>query len=167
MSNTKKLSTAGLLVALGVILSGFHIPIGAAKVFPAQHMINLIAAVILGPLYSVMMAAATSIIRLSIGTGSLLAFPGSMIGAFLSGLLYRKWKNLYAAFFGEPVGTGFIGALIAYPVAAFLMSKEVALFSFVIPFSMSSATGALIALAGVVSLKKTRIFYTQTNSGGF
>lgn len=158
MVNSKKLSLAGLLVAVSVILSGIHIPIGVAKVFPIQHMINIISGILLGPSYAVLMAFTTSVIRVSIGTGSLLAFPGSMFGAFLAGILYKKYKTLSSAFVGEIVGTGLIGALFAYPIAVFLLSKEVAMFTYVIPFFMSSVTGAILGLLGVVSLQKTKIF---------
>lgn len=165
MSNTKKLSVASLFVAVGVVLSGFYIPVGVSKVFPVQHMINLVAAVMLGPFYAVLTAFATSVIRVSAGTGSLLAFPGSMVGACLAGVLYRRYRCLGAAFVGEFIGTGLLGAIIAYPVAALLLSKEVALLSFVIPFSMSSAAGALIGLAGIISLEKTGMFYTKIEGG--
>ncbi len=157
MNTSKKITLAGLLVALGVVLSTFHIPIGVAKVFPIQHMINLIAAVLLGPAYAVLMAFATSAIRVSMGMGSLLAFPGSMVGAFLAGLFYQHRKSLLTAFAGEVIGTGILGALLAYPVASLLLSREVALFTFIVPFSISSCVGAAIGLLGAVSLRKTGI----------
>lgn len=166
MSNTKKLSIAALLVASGVVLSGLSIPIGVAKVFPVQHMINMIAAVILGPMYTVLMALVTSTIRVSMGTGSLRAFPGSMIGALLAGLLYQKFKTLGAAFMGELIGTGLIGAIVAYPVAAFLLSREAAMFTFLIPFSMSSAVGAIIGVMAVGILEKTGVFQKKMIEGG-
>ena len=161
MTVSKKITLAGLLVALGVVLSGLHIPIGVAKVFPIQHMINLISAVLLGPTYAVLMAFATSAIRVSTGMGSLLAFPGSMIGAFLAGILYQKRRSVFAAFAGEVIGTGILGALVAYPVAAWLLSKEVAVFTFVVPFSISSVTGAVLGLIGVFSLQKTGILRVE------
>ena len=153
MTNIKKLSQAGILIALGVVCSTLFIPVGPAKVFPVQHMINVFAAVTLGPAYGVSMAFITSLIRVSIGTGSLLAFPGSMVGALLSGLLYKVTKKTWTAFLGEVVGTGLIGAVLAYPVAALIMSKEAALFGFVIPFGISSFAGAVIS---VVLIKKYR-----------
>ena len=79
----KKTALAGMLVALTVALSGFSIPIGASKCFPIQHLVNVLAGVFLGPVYGVSMAFCVSLIRNILGTGSLLAFPGSMVGAFL------------------------------------------------------------------------------------
>ena len=87
--NTKKLVLAAVLIALGVAASPLYIPIGASKCFPVQHLVNVLAAVLLGPWYGVSMAFVTSLLRVLIGTGSLLAFPGSMCGALLAGLLYK------------------------------------------------------------------------------
>jgi energy coupling factor transporter S component ThiW len=155
MTNVRKLALAGIFVALGVVCSVFYIPIGVSKVFPVQHMINVLAGVILGPVYAVCMAFVTSLIRVVMGTGSLLAFPGSMCGALLCGLLFKYTKNMNMAFVGEVFGTGIIGAILAYPVAALLLSKNVALFGFVIPFGISTLTGASISLVLLQTLGKT------------
>jgi energy coupling factor transporter S component ThiW len=143
---TMKLTTSGVLIALGVVLSTFYIPVGGAKCFPAQHLINICSAVLLGPIYAVMNAFIISLIRNMTGLGSLLAFPGSMIGALLSGLAYKYLKSHRLACVGELLGTGIIGGMIAAPFAVFLMGKEVGLFFFVIPFVLSSLAGSLIAL---------------------
>ena len=131
--NVKKLVVSGMLTALAVALSTFSVPIGASKCFPIQHMVNVMAGVFLGPVYGVAIAFCTSLIRNLMGTGSLLAFPGSMVGALLC-------------------GTGIIGATLCYPVAAILMGKEVALFFYVAPFLMSTLCGTAIAaiLIGVL-----------------
>ncbi|EJU23523.1 protein ThiW [Peptoanaerobacter stomatis] len=155
--NTRKLSYSALFVALGVICSPFNIPLGFAKCFPVQHLINVLTAVLLGPLYAVMSAFTTSLIRNLLGTGSLLAFPGSMIGAFLAGMLYQKSKKISFAFLGEIIGTGIIGSLVAYPVALFFLGKEVAIFTFVLPFSVSTIGGSIFALILLKSLEKTNI----------
>ena len=73
--NIKKIAVSGMLVALAVALSGFSIPIGASRCFPVQHLCNVVAGVLLGPVYGVGMAFCTSLIRNLMGTGSLLAFP--------------------------------------------------------------------------------------------
>ena len=75
----RKLTAAGMMVALGVCLSAFSIPIGASKCFPIQHLVNVLAGIFLGPVYGTAMAFCTSLIRNLMGTGSLLAFPGSMM----------------------------------------------------------------------------------------
>ena len=158
----KKLSLAGILVAVGVVCSTFYIPIGVAKVFPVQHFINVLAGVILGPFYGVAMAFVTSLIRNLMGTGSLLAFPGSMCGALLCGLLYHSSKKLVLAFAGEVIGTGIIGALLAYPIAALLLSSKAAFYGFLLPFSISSFGGAAISMILLVSLHKAGILRRLT-----
>ena len=163
MNRTKKLTVSGILIALGVILSTFSIPIGVTKCFPIQHLINVLAAVILGPFHGVSMAFITSLIRVMLGTGTLLAFPGSMCGGLLAALLYKQKKNIYLAFLGEVIGTGIIGALVAYPMAAVFMSREAALFGFVVPFSMSSFVGSVIALVFIAVFKRVKLFEIITN----
>ncbi|RHP30493.1 energy coupling factor transporter S component ThiW [Lachnotalea sp. AF33-28] len=143
--NLKKLAAAGMLTAIAVVLSSISIPVGASRCYPVQHLINVMAGVFLGPLYGVSMAFCTSLIRNLMGTGSLLAFPGSMVGAFLCGMLYKKTGHLSLAYLGEILGTGVLGALLCYPVAVFFMGKETAVFAYVIPFLMSTAAGTCIA----------------------
>ena len=150
--NTKSTLTAAMLTALAVSLSTFAIPIGASKCFPIQHLCNVIAGVFLGPAYGVAMAFCTSLIRNLIGTGSPLAFPGSMVGAFLCGFLYQHTGKLAAAYFGEVFGTGIIGGLLCYPVATLLMGQEAALFAYVIPFLISTAGGTVMAMILVGAL---------------
>lgn len=150
--NTKSTLTAAMLTALAVSLSTFAIPIGASKCFPIQHLCNVIAGVFLGPGYGVAMAFCTSLIRNLMGTGSPLAFPGSMVGAFLCGFLYQHTGKLAAAYFGEVFGTGIIGGLLCYPVATLLMGQEAALFAYVIPFLISTAGGTVMAMILVGAL---------------
>ena len=92
--NIKKLTLAGLLIALGVACSTFSFPVGASRCSPVQHMVNVLAAVLLGPAYGVGMAFVTSLLRIAMGTGTLLAFPGSMVGALLCGLASVSYTHL-------------------------------------------------------------------------
>lgn len=80
------------------------------------------APVLLGPGYAVGMAFAAALIRNLLGLGSLLAFPGSMIGALLCGVAYKLCPKLPAAYAGEFCGTGILGGLASYPIAAVLMA---------------------------------------------
>ncbi|PKM51223.1 MAG: energy coupling factor transporter S component ThiW [Firmicutes bacterium HGW-Firmicutes-7] len=156
MYQTKKIALSGVLIALGVALSPLYIPIGTAKCFPLQHLINVISAVLLGPLYAVANAFVISLLRNIFGMGSLLAFPGSMIGALLAGLLYVKYKSQTIAAIGELIGTGILGSLVSAPIFIHLMGKEAGIFFFVIPFMLSSFVGTSIAmvLLRVPALKK-------------
>lgn len=156
-NRTRKLALAGLLTAVAVIGGMFSIPLGAAKCSPVQHMVNVIAAILLGPGYAVGCAFTASLIRNLIGTGSLLAFPGSMVGALLAGLLYRKMQHVAGAFAGEVVGTGILGAVLSYPVATMLMGKPAALFGFVPAFLINTVAGATIAMLVIGALNRTDV----------
>ena len=132
---TKRLVICGILIALATILGSLSIPVLGAKVAPIQHLINVIAAVTLGPAYGISCAFVSSLLRNILGTGSI----------FLAAILYKKFKKVEIAVVGEVIGTGIIGALLAYPLAAFVLGKEVALFVYIIPFSISSIVGSIIA----------------------
>lgn len=145
---TKKITFSSLLIAIGVMAGNFiYIPVGASKCFPVQHTINVLAAVTLGPGYGVAVAFCISLLRNALGTGSLLAFPGSMIGAFLAGILYKKTKNNLMAVAGEIFGTGIIGGIVAFPIAKLVMGKNVGALFFVVPFLTSTVGGSIIAYA--------------------
>ena len=148
-----KLVLSGMFVALAVVLSTFSIPVGGSKCFPIQHMVNVLAAVFLGPWYGVAIAFCTSLIRNILGTGTLLAFPGSMIGALCCGLVYKHTGKLTFTYIAEIIGTGILGGLLAFPVAAFIMGKEVALFVYVVPFLVSTIGGTVIAAVLITILK--------------
>jgi len=157
--STKKLTIAAVLIALGVVGSTFSIPVFGSKCSPIQHMVNVIAAVFLGPWYAILMAFITAVLRNMLGLGSLLAFPGSMCGAALAGFLYKYTKKLPFAYIGEVVGTGLIGGMLCYPIALLLMgNSQAAIFTYVMPFFISTAGGTIIAIILVTALKKTKIF---------
>ncbi|MCI9272850.1 MAG: energy coupling factor transporter S component ThiW [Clostridiales bacterium] len=158
MNHVKRLAVAGILIAVGVVCSPLAIPVGASKCFPVQHMINVLAGILLGPAYAVGMAFVTSLLRVLLGMGTLLAFPGSMLGALCCGLLYRYTRKLPLAYAGEIAGTSLLGGLAAYPLAVFMMGKEAAIAAYVLPFFISTAGGATIAILFLAALKKTKAF---------
>lgn len=154
--NVKKMALAAIFAALAVVGSFISFPVAGAKCAPVQHMINVLCAIFLGPWWGLGCAFVASLIRNLLGLGSLLAFPGSMCGALLSGLLYQWLKKLPAAYVGEVVGTAFIGGMLAYPVAYLVMGNEAAaLFTFVVPFLISTLGGTIIAIVIVTVLSKS------------
>lgn len=157
--NVRKLALAGILVAVGIVCSPLSIPVGASKCAPVQHFINILGGVFLGPGYAVGMAFVTSLLRNLMGTGTLLAFPGSMCGALLCGILYKYGKNLPFAYAGELIGTSLIGGFLSYPVAVLLMgSGDSAVYGFVFPFFVSSFGGTIIATVLVTAMKRMKVF---------
>lgn len=155
--NTKKLATASILCAVAVVGSLFSFPVFGSKCAPVQHMVNIICAVLLGPAYGVGAAFVASLIRNLLGLGSLMAFPGSMFGALLCGLVYKKTGNIAATLIGEVFGTVILGGLCAYPVAIYFMGQSaaaIAFYAYIIPFFVSTAGGAAISAVLIYSLKK-------------
>lgn len=143
--NVKKLSIMALFAALAVAGSVFvSFPAGIARAYPIQHAVNVAAAVLLGPFPAVLIAFVAAVMRILTGTGSLLALPGSMIGAALAGLLFSRVNKIGAAVIGEMIGTGLIASLVAVPYAAVLMGTSVGAFFFMPPFLVSSVSGALL-----------------------
>ena len=125
-TNTKKLAVAAVFCAVAVAGSLFSFPVFGSKCSPVQHMVNILCAVLLGPGYGLGAAFAAALIRNLLGLGSLMAFPGSMFGALICGLVYQKTQNIPATLIGEVFGTSVLGGLTAYPVAVFLMGKSAA-----------------------------------------
>lgn len=156
-NTTKKIVLSGILIAIATVLGTFSIPILGAKAAPIQHFINVIAGITLGPVYGVFCAFISSLLRNILGTGSLLAFPGSMVGVFFAAIMYKKFKNIELSVIGEIIGTGIIGALLAYPLASFVLGKEVALFVYIVPFTVSSLVGSIIAYI-ILKIKVIREF---------
>ncbi|MFZ7944480.1 energy coupling factor transporter S component ThiW [Neobacillus sp. 19] len=145
MNKTYKLTLTAMMIAIGTLSSNLvAIPIGFTKVFPMQHFLNVLSAVLLGPYYAVAQAFCISLLRNLMGTGSVFAFPGSMAGALLASLLFYKTRKIYLAFIGEVIGTGIIGAILCYPLATLLLGKEATLFGFIPLFIFSSFAGALL-----------------------
>lgn len=161
MKSTKDLTKMAVLVAIGTISSHLlYIPTGLAKAFPIQHAINVIAAVLLGPIPAVLVSFAIALLRNLLGVGTLLAFPGGMIGALLAGLLYQRFKTKWSAVTGEVIGTGIIASLVAVPYASLVMGKAVGAFAFMPAFVVSSVIGAVIGLV-IVGVVGSRLKTTQ------
>lgn len=165
--NTKKLAVAGVFCAAAVAGSMFSFPVLGSKCSPVQHMVNILCAVLLGPGYGVGAAFAAALIRNLTGLGSLMAFPGSIFGALVCGLVYQKTEHILGTLLGEVFGTAVIGGLCAYPVAIFLMGKStagLAFYAYVIPFLISTAAGALISAVVIYSLKKANVLSAMQKS---
>lgn len=166
-TNTKKLAIAGVFCAVAVVGSLFSFPVFGSKCSPVQHMINILCAVLLGPGYGLSAAFAAALIRNLLGLGSLMAFPGSMFGALVCGLVYAKTRNIFGTLIGEVFGTAILGGLCAYPVAVFFMGQSaagLAFYAYIIPFLISTAAGAIISAVLIYSLQKGNILHTMQES---
>ncbi len=145
---TKDVARAAMFTALAVALSPLlSIPVGIAKVSPVQAFVNVIAAVLLGPWYAILIAFVTSVLRNVLGTGTINAFAGSMIGAALAGFIWRGVRNMYLSAAGEMFGTGVLATLVTvYIVAPHILHKPAALATIGLSFLGSTILGSVIAL---------------------
>ena len=162
-TRTKKLCVAGVFVAVAVVGSLFGVPVFGSKCAPIQHMVNILCAVMLGPFYGVGVAFCASVIRNLLGLGSLMAFPGSMMGALLCGLAFWKSRNIPLTLIAEVFGTGILGGLCAYPIALAFMGMqagEIAFYAYIIPFLISTVGGAVISAVLLAALKQTGVLGT-------
>lgn len=156
--NVQKLAVAGVLCAVAVVGSLFSFPVFGSKCAPVQHMVNILCAVLLGPWYGVSVAFCASLLRNFLGLGSLMAFPGSMFGALLCGVMYWKIKKLIPTLIAEVFGTSVLGGLCAYPIAILVMgqsSADIAFYAYIVPFLISTAGGAILAGILIYALDKT------------
>ena len=157
----QKMILSALLISLGVagsLMPFATFPIGPSRCAPLQALINVLGAVLLGPGYAVINAFLISLLRNLMGSGTLLAFPGSMIGALLAGLVFRWFQKDWLAVLGEFTGTGLIGAIVAYPFARWLIgSAPAAVCFFVVPFMISSGVGSLSAFLILRILRRAKL----------
>ncbi len=159
MQHTRKVAYAVILTAIGVALAPYtSLPVGIAKINPTQHFVNIIGAVLLGPWWATFIAAVIGTIRNAMGVGTLLAFPGGMIGAFLAGIFYRLGRHLYFGAVGEITGTGFIAPIVsAWLVAPVLMGKAIPFLALVPSFLGSTIAGSVLGILALRLLDKNDI----------
>ena len=154
-TDMKKMTVTAIFAAVAVVGSLFSFPVFGSKCAPVQHLVNVLCAVLVGPWWAIAQAFVASLVRNLLGLGSPLAFPGSMCGALLAGLLYKYGKKLPFAYIGEVFGTGIIGGMLSYPIAYFVTGNQAAaLFTFVIPFLISTCGGTILAIILTLPLKR-------------
>jgi len=156
---TRKAAYAVVLTAIGVALAPYtSFPVLIAKINPTQHFVNVLGAVLLGPWWALMIAAVIGAIRNAMGVGTLLAFPGGMIGAFLAGCCYKWKKNVIHAAVGEVCGTGLIAPVVsALFVAPVLMGKAIPFVALIPSFLASTIVGAILGVLGLRLLKRAGV----------
>lgn len=168
-NKTRKLALAAVLCAVSVAGSMFSFPVLGSKCAPVQHMVNIICAVLLGPWYGVACAFVASLLRNLMALGSLMAFPGSMLGALCCGVMYWKTRNILLTLIAEVIGTGILGGLCAYPVATLLMGKsaaEIAFYAYIVPFLISTVVGSILAGILVYALLRNGTLNTMQTTLG-
>ena len=142
-----------MMIGLGVVISPI---LRIEGMCPMAHLINIVCAVLLGPVEAFTCALIIGIIRMMFMGIPPLALTGAIFGATLSGVLYRLSKGkLIAAVLGEIIGTGIIGAIVSYPVMALLVGRTGLTWLFYVPsFIMGTLIGGTIAFIFLTALKR-------------
>jgi energy coupling factor transporter S component ThiW len=156
----RKIVLTSLLAAVAVVLSGVHFPVGPAKVFPFQHMVNGLAGVLVGPWYGALAALMAGIIRNALGTGTPFAFPGGIPGGIVVGFFFRFFRKDWTVL-TEPLGTGFIGVGLVVLLLGPIMKEEFAFILFFPAFLLSSIPGAILAFFLLKTLRKTKVLESR------
>ncbi|HKM78841.1 MAG TPA: energy coupling factor transporter S component ThiW [Candidatus Bathyarchaeia archaeon] len=163
---TTKVTLSSFFIALGFVLSLVSFPIGPTRIFPFQHMINVIVAIMLGPFCAAAIALGIGTLRVAAGTGTLFAYPGGMPGGFVVGVIYwYLWHHDECAL-TEPLGTAVGGILSALAVAPFIGAKPLPPILgltaqweiFVIAFWFASIPGSIMGYVVVKALRKIGVF---------
>ena len=159
----KKVALSAMFIAVAVVGSAFiQFPVFGSQCSPTQHMVNVLCAIFLGPGYGVGVAFCASLIRNLVGAGTLMAFPGSMVGALCCGLAYKALRNknevaaILVTLAAEMLGTGVLGGLCAWPVSILFMNGDaatLAVTAYIIPFLISTVAGSIIAGVLVFALR--------------
>ena len=150
--SVRRMVLAAMLAGLGFVLSTFvYFP----SMAPFQHFCNILGAVFLGPWYGFAAALLTGLLRMLTGR-TIQAVVGAVFGAFLSGLLFQKTQKLWMGYVGEVIGTGFISAMVAYPLMKQFYGLDAQSPFFYIPaYLPSSAVGGLMGCAVILLLKRS------------
>ena len=149
---TRKLVLTALFACLAFVLNTFvYFPAMA----PFQHFVDVLAAVFLGPWYACAAAFLCGVMRMLSGR-TIQAVVGAVFGPILGGLLYRKFHNFWVVLVGEVIGTGLVGAMVAYPLMRLFYGLDAQSPFYYIPFYTPSAVvGGCMGVAVLLILKRT------------
>ncbi|MDR1649150.1 MAG: energy coupling factor transporter S component ThiW [Synergistaceae bacterium] len=147
----KKMTLGALFAALAVLLSPLSLPVGPSRCFPFQHAVNAVAGVLIGPFWACGAAFVASFIRNALGTGTILAFPGSLFGAAAVGIVARRLPEKYRSWaaLAEPLATGTLGAGVASFAASSAGGRGEMFLLLSGAFLVSSVPGALIGFCAL------------------
>lgn len=166
----RKLILSSLLSALALAIS----PVawfawGPTRAFPGQHLVNVLAGIMVGPLWASMGAIIVGTLRIMLGVGTIFAYPGGIPGGILVGLMYKllrrkvnKRKTILLASLGEPVGTVLIGGTLSWYMLDPLLGTGLqirfgTLFPFYLGWALSSVSGSIIGTLLVLALDRLEV----------
>ncbi|MGQ9596139.1 MAG: energy coupling factor transporter S component ThiW [Thermoproteota archaeon] len=161
----RKLILSSLLAALALAIS----PVtwfawGPTRAFPGQHLVNILAGIMVGPLWASMSAVIVGTLRIMLGVGTIFAYPGGIPGGLMVGLVHKflrgkvgRRKAILLASFSEPIGTVLIGGTLSWYMldpllGTGLQTRFGALLPFYLGWALSSVSGSIIGTISVLAL---------------
>lgn len=152
--DTRKMVLTAMLACLAFVLNTFvYFPAMA----PFQHFVNVVAAVVIGPWYGCLAAFICGVLRMLSGR-TIQAIVGAVFGPIIGGLLYKKTGKFWTVMLGEVIGTGFVGAMVSYPLMKIFYGLDAQSPFYYIPFYTPAAVvGATMGVAVLVTLKRAGI----------
>lgn len=87
-----KLTILSMMIALDVVLTPIFRIEGMA---PMSSVVNILAGIMMGPVYALAMATVTAFIRMTTQGIPPLALTGATFGALLAGLFYKYGRKFY------------------------------------------------------------------------
>jgi len=161
-----KPALSAVLAALALVLSPVSwFAWGPTRAFPGQHFINALAGVTVGPLWAIAIAVIVGTLRISLGLGTVFAYPGGIPGGVVVGLVYALLKRrlgraraMALAALSEPLGTVLIGAttswyLVDPLINAGLRTRFLSLLPFYAGWALSSISGSVLAMLVLTALE--------------
>lgn len=120
MKTTRRISYIVAISAFTLISSLYiWFPFLGTRAAPMQHFGNVLAGVMVGPLWGLAVPLIVGTLRIGFGVGTLFAYPGGLPGVVMVGLFYkltRRFSSPRARFlcaFAEPIGTVLIGGTVS------------------------------------------------------
>ncbi|GAB6092685.1 hypothetical protein JCM31185_17640 [Furfurilactobacillus curtus] len=123
---------------------------------PFQHMVDVILAILVGPVYATAAAIIVGLIRMLLEGRPAVAVTSILVGPLLAWLAYRIFnRSTLAAAFGETLGVGLFGAMISFVVMQVGYGLKLPSFWFYVPyFTPSALVGSLLGAFVVKALRQ-------------
>lgn len=143
-STTQKIALAALFVALKMIGGQFAVPLPTGtRVSFIPDFVNILAGVLIGPVYAFASSFISSVIRVALGTATPFTFV-VVQGSLLVALAFKYTKNIQLAAIADILGVVLVGGLIGWPVAVYLLGREAGPLTYVLSFAPGAISGSIL-----------------------
>ena len=114
-----KLTILSMMIALDVVLTPIFRIEGMA---PMSSVVNILAGILMGPVYALVMATVTAFIRMTTQGIPPLALTGATFGALLAGLFYKYGRKFRYSALGEILEQGL--SVTLFPILSWFSLQD-------------------------------------------